>query len=509
MRRRLTISLLVLLAATLAVTTVGSYLLIRRAAVSTAQQELSGQARAIATTVSSGTRTSRLSFRRELKVIANAGAFDEVEVLRLAPDGTITGQLPSGVTLPPRSARALQAGHQVTGHTSSLLIYSAVPTPLTRVTAFLPVVIVTRQAHNPANGLRYFALVAAIALLIAALVAAALARRFTRPLAAAVTATKRIASGDLDATVPIRANEDPEFIQLAESINTMGANLVRAREQERQFILSISHELRTPLTSILGYADAIVDGATEDPNAAARVIGAEAGRLERLVEDLLDLARLDADRFSLDIRTVDCVDLARQVAEGFRLQSDQHGLELRLATDMDRPVWVAADPDRLGQIVANLVENASAFAEHRIDVGAGVVDGVPAIWVVDDGAGIPVDELTRVFERHVTSDRTRSGRKGSGLGLAIVSELAAAMGATVRAESPVYATGGTRMVVRLQGRPGPELGPGPGPGPVTGPGSAYLPETPNPVAPEAWGAVPLPAGVPPATSTSVEGKPRA
>ena len=164
-----------------------------------------------------------------------------------------------------------------------------------------PVLVVTRQIHNPADGLRYFALVAAIGLVLAALVAAALARRFTRPLDAAVTATRRIASGDLDATVPVTPHEDPEFAQLAESINTMGANLVRARDQERQFLLSVSHELRTPLTSIRGYADAVIDGATDDPTGAATVISAEARRLERLVQDLLDLARLDADRFSLDL----------------------------------------------------------------------------------------------------------------------------------------------------------------------------------------------------------------
>ena len=83
----------------------------------------------------------------------------------------------------------------------------------------------------------------------------------------------------------------------------MGANLVRARDQERQFLLSVSHELRTPLTSIRGYADAVLDGAADDPRAAATVISTEARRLERLVQDLLDLARLDADRFSLELQT--------------------------------------------------------------------------------------------------------------------------------------------------------------------------------------------------------------
>jgi len=126
------------------------------------------------------------------------------------------------------------------------------------------------------------------------------------------------AAGDLDARVEVRPHENPEFVQLAESINTMGGSLARARDQERQFLMSVSHELRTPLTSIRGYAEAVLDGATDDPHAAAAVISSEARRLERLVQALLDLARLDADRFTFDLRTVDAALVARQVVSGFQ-----------------------------------------------------------------------------------------------------------------------------------------------------------------------------------------------
>ncbi|MGO8870270.1 MAG: ATP-binding protein [Acidimicrobiales bacterium] len=447
MRRRLTIAILVLLAATLVVTTGGSYILIRRAAVSTTQQALAGQARAISSTISDGTVVTRVSFRRELAVISNAGAFSGIAVVELSAGGTITGDVPSGVDLRPDQVQDLENGLQVTGHTRSLLVYSAVPTPIPKATGYLPVLIVTRQAHDPANGLRYFALVAAIGLAIAALVATALARRFTRPIQAAVTATGQIAAGDLDATVPVRRREDPELAQLAGSINAMGANLKRARDQERQFILSVSHELRTPLTSIRGYADAVVDGATDDPTAAAEVISAEARRLERLVQDLLDLARLDADRFSFALRTVDAAEVVLLVADGFRQRAASFGVELVTAPGSEEPLWITADPDRLGQIVANLLENASTFARAQVVVGVGAIGGRPAIWVVDDGPGIPPDQIARVFERHFTSDRVAGRRSGSGLGLAIVSELATAMGASVRAESPVADGRGTRMTV--------------------------------------------------------------
>jgi two-component system, OmpR family, sensor kinase len=446
MRRRLTIAILVLVAATLVVTAAGSYYLIQRAAVTTSQQELSGQARAISSTISNGTN------RRQMKAISDAGAYAGIAIVRLYPDGSIQGALPSNLTPEQINVVGLEAGRQTTGHTSSLLVFSAVPTPIAKVSRYLPVLIITRQIHNPVTGLRYFALVGAIALAVAALVAAALARRFTRPLMAAVHTTRRIASGDLDATVPVRPREDPEFAKLAESINAMGANLVRARDQERQFILSVSHELRTPLTSIRGYSDAILDGATDDPTAAATVISAESRRLERLVQDLLDLARLDADRFSFDMQTVDCAEVVRQVADGFRPRAVELGLDLVTTDGSDQPLWVEADADRLHQVVANLVENASSFAKHRIVVGVGSVDGIPTAWVADDGPGIPADQLSRVFQRHFISDRVSGRRKGSGLGLAIVAELAAAMGAAVRAESPVAEGRGTRMVVRFPSR---------------------------------------------------------
>jgi two-component system sensor histidine kinase BaeS len=503
MRSRLTISIVVVVAITLLVTTAGSYYFIRRAALSTAQQELNSQARAIANTFSQDTTITRKSFVRELGVIGKAGAFAGVGVVALLPDGTIEGTIPSGLTASELDIPALQAGIQTSGHTRSLLVYTAVPTPIARVTRFVPVVVITRQAHNPVNGLRYFAFVGVIGLAVAALVAAALARRFSRPLVSAVGTTQRIAAGDLDATVPLRPREIPEFAQLAASINAMGSNLVRARDQERQFLLSVSHELRTPLTSIRGYADAIIDGATDDPASAAAVISAESGRLERLVQDLLDLARLDADRFSLDIGTVDVTAVVRSVVDSFVPRAAELGLVLdgdsqpRSDGAPAGPVWVRADPDRLGQIVANLVENAASFARQRITVGSGPTPTGPAVWVVDDGPGIQPDELAHVFERHFSSDRVRGRRKGTGLGLAIVAELAAAMGARVDAESPVADGRGTSMVVRLQ----PSAAPAPPPGPrgPTAQGPMVLP-------PATGGStVPAPAPVPDAAATEISG----
>ena len=464
MRRRLTISILVLVAATLVVTSIGSFTFIRRAALSTAQQELAGEGQTISDTISTGPAT-KAAIRREFNLIEKTGDFDAITVVRLLPDGTIqnvdggVAVLPSGLDASNLSVNQLLAGEQINGHLGQTLVYTAVPTPLRSVARYELVVVATRTVHDPTNGLRYFLLVGAIALVLAAAVAVVLSRRLTQPLEAAAATTARIAAGDLDAKVAVPARQDPEFTRLAEAINAMGANLVRAREQERQFLLAVSHELRTPLTSIRGYADAVVDGAAQDPAEAAAVIGTEARRLERLVQDLLDLARLDADRFSLDLYAVDAADIARQVVEGFRPRAAD--LDLDLSMSIPGAVWVLADPDRLAQVLANLLENASAFARTRIEVGVGLSDAVPVAWVTDDGPGIAPDQLDKIFERHFVSDRVQGRRKGSGLGLAIVAELTTAMGGVVRAQSPVDARGGTRLVVRLRPTPGPVPAPQP------------------------------------------------
>lgn len=453
MRRRLTVAMLLLVAATLVVTGIGSFYFVRRAAVTTAQTELAGQGRAIERTAAESGAKLASRAGRELEVIRATGDFSAVRVLRLQPDGSLVGNLPPGLEPQDLHIRALQAGEQVVGHVSGLEVFTAVPIPGTTATGAQPILVITRRVHNPADGLVYFGVIGAVALVLAGLVALALARRFTRPLVAAVDTTGRIARGDLDARVTPHAGDDDEFTRLATSINTMASALARARDQERQFLLSVSHELRTPLTSIRGYAEAITDGAADDPVAAAAVIETEAGRLERLVRDLLDLARLDADRFTLSLAPVDCDRVARAVAGGFRPGAGRLEIDLVVVPAEPSPLWVQADADRLAQIVANLVENASTFATGQVVVGTTLAAGRPVLWVADDGPGIPASDLSRVFERHYTSDRADGRHTGSGLGLAIVAELAAAMGASVRAESPVVDGHGTRMVVLFPAQP--------------------------------------------------------
>jgi two-component system sensor histidine kinase BaeS len=226
----------------------------------------------------------------------------------------------------------------------------------------------------------------------------------------------------------------------------MAEALDRSRGLERQFLLSVSHDLRTPLTSIRGYAEAIAEGTAPDAARAAGVISAESRRLDRLVRDLLELAKLDARRFSLDVRATDVAEVVEVTAEGFRPAAEEAGVTMTI--DAAGAMTAAADPDRLAQIVANLTENAMKFAAGRIVVGAAGHPGTVVVWVDDDGPGIAPAELAQVFERFYSSARTPARQVGTGLGLAIVRELAGAMGGAVRAEASDL--GGARMVVTLR-----------------------------------------------------------
>jgi two-component system sensor histidine kinase BaeS len=270
--------------------------------------------------------------------------------------------------------------------------------------------------------------------------------------------TTRIAAGDLEARVPLPSRADPELATLSTSINSMAARLAEAKGAEQQFLRSVSHDLRTPLTSIRGFAEAIEDGATANATAAAGVIVAEARRLERLVGDLLDLATLQARRFALQIRPVDLEATVAATAAGFAPAASELGLALVIesapAEEGKAAGWVLADPDRMAQVTANLVENALRFATREVRVTTVRRSGRAELWVSDDGPGLSPEDHDRVFHR-LFIPGTRPDRPiGSGLGLTIVAELVAAMAGSVRVESPTGPSGGTRMVVALPVAPG-------------------------------------------------------
>jgi signal transduction histidine kinase len=327
------------------------------------------------------------------------------------------------------------------------------------------VVAAVRTIRGAALGGGYLLLVSAGVVLVAAGIAVVLSRRMVRPLAQAVAATHRVAAGDLSVRLPADDAPYPELRSLGVSINAMTAALAEARDRERQFLLSVSHDLRTPLTAIQGYAEAITDGIADDPVAAAEVIGGEARRLGRLVGDLLDLARLDTHRFSLHPAPTSMVGVVRAAVNAAQPTVIGAGVTATVAVPDGDPLDAVVDPDRAAQVLANLVDNAASFATATLCVRAWRPEpGTVAVAVLDDGPGIPADELPHVFEP-LFRGRHGSGRRlGSGLGLAIVAELVAAMGGDVHAWSPVpaevvppgvAATWRTAVAIRLPAaRPG-------------------------------------------------------
>lgn len=359
-------------------------------------------------------------------------------------------RLPAGVRPGDLAPESLEAGTPDSGSRGATVW---VAQPLSPQDGATLVLIATRQVGFFGLGrLGGILLVAAgVAAGAAALLSLWLVRRLTDPLAAIERTAAAIAAGDLEARVGLPETDvDDELAAVGAAIDTMAAELGRHRSLERAFLMSISHDLRTPLTSIRGYAEAVAEGTADDEESrrrAALIIEAEARRLERLVADLLELARLDAREFSLHPGPVDVAEVARQAAMALEPAARDAGLRLTV-TGETGPLTATADRERLAQVVANLVENALKYAAGSVEVSTGRTNaGEVGIAVSDDGPGIDPEDLPRVFERLYTS-RSQPGRKlGTGLGLAIVRELVVAMGGGVTVgRTP---EGRTRFVVTL------------------------------------------------------------
>jgi two-component system sensor histidine kinase BaeS len=283
--------------------------------------------------------------------------------------------------------------------------------------------------------------------LLAVLLSILLARRLTRPIGALARATRRVAAGEPDVEVPVDGRD--ELADLGRSFNAMAADLGRARASQRTFLESVSHELKTPLTSIRGYAEAIEEGAV-GPGEGGRVIAGEADRLDRLVVDLLDLARLGRAGFTVERRPIDLGEIAAAVVRRHRPRAGELGVAL--AAEESGDAWGIGDEGRLLQAVSNLVENALRLTPAGGSVTVGATAG--AIAVRDTGPGLASADVPRAFDRFYLYDRYRSERAvGSGLGLAIVKELARAMSGDVSAAA--RPGGGAEFTLRLPPAPAP------------------------------------------------------
>ncbi len=507
LRSRLTLALVGLSVGSVLLAGAITVVAARPATRSAAESDLRRLLTAVAEADREGER-ARLTVAR----LRNQLLADQVALVVINRRGVIAPRtkLPTGVRPADLDLPGLTAGQTQSGGRGPTVW---VAQPLTAAGDGTPVVIATRRVG--VFGVGRLGGILLVAALVAAVAGATLSlwlvRRLTRPLRAMERTARAIAGGDFTARVGLPEQDvDDELAAVATAIDTMAAELSRHRSLERAFLMSISHDLRTPLTSIRGYAEAVAEGAADDDESrrrAATIIEAEARRLERLVADLLELARLDAREFSLHPRPVDAAEVAGQAALALEPAAREAGLRLVVAVEPGS-VMAVADPERLAQVVANLVENALKYAATTVEVTTRAVpSGEVEIGVADDGPGIAPEDLPRVFERLYTSRRQPGRKVGTGLGLAIVRELVSAMGGRVDVEG---AGGGTRFVVTLGGGPAP---PGPRLSGTTGTGSTSWRRTSDgssssPSASSSSSTTPPEEGSSPSSSSSPTGRDR-
>lgn len=299
-----------------------------------------------------------------------------------------------------------------------------------------------------------------IGLVGAALTGVVLTRRLARPLQSAAAAAHRLAAGERD--VRLVPAGPAEVADVAEALNSLASALQRSEGRQREFLLSVSHELRTPLTAVRGFAEALADGVSTGDQVAPTgdVILAEARRLERLVTDLLDLARLGAEDFRIEVAEVDLAQLVRAAGTVWAARCAEEGVHFRLEAPAD-PLPVRTDATRVRQVMDGLAENALRVtpAGSPIVLAVRPESATAVLEVRDGGPGLTEDDCRIAFDRSALYDRYRGVRRvGTGVGLALVAGLAARLGGSASAGRA--AEGGACFTVRL-----PIGGPAPGPAP--------------------------------------------
>ncbi|MDI6631568.1 MAG: ATP-binding protein [Thermoanaerobacteraceae bacterium] len=290
------------------------------------------------------------------------------------------------------------------------------------------------------------------------------ARHFSRRLVAMEQVARAMATGNYAARVALRGED--EVTRLGESLNKLArelekqvAAMERVNQTRRDFVAAVSHELRTPLSVIQGYTEAILDGMVtdEEQQGYLNAIREEAERLRRLTDELLDLRRLETGALTVRREKVHLGEVAARAAARFKAQAAASGIDFQTAVSSAPPV--SGDPDRLEQVVVNLLDNAFRFTPAGKSVTlrvAPVPEGV-ALSVRDTGPGIAPEELPHVWEKFYRGDRARTrDAGGSGLGLAIVKQIVELHGGRVEVTSRPGE--GSTFTVVLPVAPGGETG---------------------------------------------------
>ncbi|HEX6673921.1 MAG TPA: HAMP domain-containing sensor histidine kinase [Actinomycetes bacterium] len=323
-----------------------------------------------------------------------------------------------------------------------------------------PAVLLAHRTGVPSPDLlglvaRRLLLAGLLAVVAAAGVAWLVADRLTAPLGRLVAAARSIGTGDLGTRVAVEG--DDEVAEVADAFNDMAVALEHEQAEQRAFLASVGHELKTPLTTVQGYTEALLDGTVDSPEerrGSLERIHGETLRLARLVQDLLDLARLGRGQFAVALIDADVGAVLREAAAAAGERAAARGVPLR--RHLEGSLVAHVDPGRLRQVLDNLLDNAARSSPpgRPVTVAARALpDGSVEAAVVDQGPGIAEDDLPRAFERGYLWSRYRRTRTvGSGLGLAIVKALCDAMGVAIRAEAA--AGGGTAFRLLLPPRRG-------------------------------------------------------
>jgi signal transduction histidine kinase len=273
--------------------------------------------------------------------------------------------------------------------------------------------------------------------LVALLLSLALSHSILRPIGELTRAARAMEKGDLSQRVRVAASG--EVGELASAFNAMADGLERLEQLRGNMVTDIAHELRTPLSNVRGYLEAVKDGVVLPTPALINSLHEEAILLNRLVDDLQDLAQAEAGQLSLVRQAIPLQPVVERSIYLAGPQASAKGVTIQAHIPADLP-WIEADAERLGQVLSNLLANAitNTPAGGRVEVRAGQVDSLVEVSVCDTGVGIAPEHLAYVFERFYRADRSRArSTGGAGLGLAIVKQLVEAHGGQVRITSQV------------------------------------------------------------------------
>ncbi|WP_433227940.1 ATP-binding protein [Micromonospora sp. CA-248260] len=451
LRRRLTVAFLLVAGVSAGTLAGGAYLMLRQARLDASVQRAAADARY--QLVLAGQFTPLTEARRAELLASFEGTGRHV---LLVTDDTVASD-PSYAPSPGPALRSAVAAGQLGyeriaagDHRQLLVVGGRIP----GTTAELYAITDETEVVGELTQLRTALLVGWLTVVtVAALVGHTLARRTLEPVGRASRAARALAEGMLATRLPVRGRDEfsdwaAAFNDMAQALQETIADLSQAQARERQFTADVAHELRTPVTALVAAASLLADQLDElpgDARRAAELLTSDVVRLRALVEELMEISRLDAGGEPLAVRSVDALALLRLLVDG-------HGWAGRVRVD-GVAATVRTDPRRLRRVLANLVGNAVAHGEGTLRASTSTSGGKLVYEVSDEGPGIDPVHLPHLFDRFYKADPARSGR-GSGLGLAIARENARLLGGQLTVTSTVGVGTTFRLTLPHHGPPG-------------------------------------------------------